>query len=297
MTDPRIDPELLAALIDGRLDERARAEVLRALDEDAELRAMYADAVAIEGELAAADAGRGSKVRPFRRGAAPGSWRRGRVMLLAASLAGIAFLPWAVMRSRGDAGAPYALVRQLGVEAEVPALEDPWTVTRGGPAPMSERGRAVRLGARLVDLELAIAARDSGMLGAVATSVATLANTDPPLTGAPVDLYRRIAAGDAAAVRDRGARREGWEAMSELAGEEATRLGAWLEAARVAVVRRDAEFFRSRVTRRVLDDGAMATDADERAAMEQVRSAAGNGSPDWAALATALEAALKSAGR
>jgi hypothetical protein len=233
-------------------------------------------------------------VRPFRRAAAPSRWRNGRVMLLAASLAGVAFLPWAVARSRGGAVEPYALVRQLDVEGAVARPTDPWAVTRGSGAVMSERGRAVRLGARLVDLELAIAAGDSGMRRSTALSIDTLAHADPPLTGAPAELYQAIAAGD---VADRAARREGWEALSELAGEQATRLGAWLEAARVAAARQDAEFFRSRATRGVLDDAVAAKDEDERTAMVRVRTAVASGSPEWASLATALEEALRVAGR
>lgn len=312
MTDPKIDPEgvtpeRLAALLDGRLDERERAEVLRALGADEELRAIYADAVAIEAELARESAAAttagvattatpaDADVRPFRPAVAPTSWRSGRrMMLLAAGLAGVVLLPWAVARSRGDAVEPYALVEQIDVERSATIPAEPWAVTRGGAAAVSERGRAVRLGARLVDLEVAIAAGDSGMRAAVASSVVRLATMDPPLTGAPVDLYRRIMAGD---VGDRGAREEGWEAMSELAGEEAMRLGAWLEAARVAAARRDAEFFESGATRRVLGSPVSA-DAEERAAMERVRSAvASPDSMDWAGLAAALDEVLRVAGR
>lgn len=304
MTDSKIDPagitpERLAALLDGRLDERERAEVLRALDADPELRAAYADAAAIEGELAAAgaSAGAGADVRAFRHEAAPGRWRSGRVMLLAAGLAGVAFLPWAVARSRGGAVEPYALVRQLDVERRVGLPAEPWAVTRGSGVVMSERGRAVRLGARLVDLELAIAAGDSGMRAAAA-SVEQLAMSEPPLTGAPVDFYRQVAAGDADAARDRGARREGWEALSELAGADAARLGAWLEAARVAAVQRDDEFFRSPATTRLLTEPLLERDAEERRVMQQVRGAVGNGRAiEWAALEQVLTEALQLAGR
>src|SRR4051812_42337416 len=155
MMPSNIDPERLAALLDGRLDERARAEVLRELDADAELRAMHADIVAVEGELAASERG---DVRPFRGEPAPSRWRSGRILLIAASLAGITFLTWDIATSRSDGVEPYALVRQLGIEGPNALPAEPWGVTRGGPTPMSERGRAVRLGARLVDLEVAIAA-------------------------------------------------------------------------------------------------------------------------------------------
>lgn len=302
MTDPTshpagVTPERLAALLDGRLDERERAQVLRAIDEDPELRAAYADAVAVESELAGAATAGGGDVRPFRREVARQQWRSGRALLMAAGLAGILFVPWVMTWSREAVIEPSRLVAQLDVESPVAMPAEPWAVTRGAGAVMSERGRAARLGARLVDLEVAIAARDSGMRVAAAASVVSLATADAPLTGAPVDLYRRIAAGDVAATEDRGARREGWEAMSELAGEEAMRLGAWLEAARVAAVRRDAEFFRSRATGRVLDAAVAATDADERAAMARVRGAVASGIPEWAMLATALEEALRVAGR
>jgi hypothetical protein len=76
------------------------------------------------------------------------------------------------------------------------------------------------------------------------------------------------------------------------------RLGAWLEAARVAASRHDAAFFRSRATGRVLERSTAIVDPEERAAMERVRNAvASEPSPDWAALATALEDALRKGGR
>lgn len=301
MTPSNIDPERLAALLDGRLEASARAEVLRELDADDELRALYADVAAVEGELATTAGVAGADVRPFRREAAPSRWRSGRVMLVAASLVGISLLSWNVATSRSVLE-PYALVRELGVDGPVPLPAEPWAVTRGGEAPMSERGRAVRLGARLVDLEVAFAAGDSVARSAVASSIAVLATTNPPLTGAPVDLYRQIADGDAEAVRDRGARREGWDAMSELAGKEAMQLGAWLEAARVAAARRDEQFFRSRATGRVLRR-AQLTNEEERLAMRRVRGIAlGSAStevsaPTWAELERALGEALASAAR
>src|SRR5690349_7787579 len=205
MTDHKLDAERLAALLDGRLDDHARADALRDLDADDDLRAAYADAVAVERELAES-----AVAAPPFRGAAPTRtrWRTGRTMLIAASLVGVTFLGWRVASSRGDLVEPGRLVRQMGIEAPLPLPEAPWAVTRGAAegAPMSERGRAVRLGARSVDLEVAIAANDSGPRAAAASAVATLAS-NPPMPGVDLEQFRAIANGDARAAQDRGARR------------------------------------------------------------------------------------------
>lgn len=295
MTDPTsnpegVTPERLAALIDGRLDERERAEVLRELAADPELRAIYADAVAVARELEDGTGAAGA-VLPFRRPPRPRWWRNGTI-LAAAGLAAVALVP--VIRWRTDTG-PAQLVASISTEGSIALPPAVWPVVRSTDTPMTAHGRAVRLGARLADLELAIVAHDTGMR-AVAASVAELLVAGPPVTGAPVALYREIASGAPPAALD--ARREAWLTVSELAGEEAARLGAWLEVARVAAARRDMRFFRTRETRRVLGGGAAARDEEERAAIAWVRGAVGeDGAPQWAALEPALEEALRLAGR
>lgn len=288
MSDSRIDAERLAALLDGRLDAREREQVMRELAESDDGRAVLADAAAIARELeqeggtpAMPDAPR-APVLPFRRPEARRSWwSGGRVLLVAAGLAGVALVPRAVTRVGDGTPAAAALVVGLPPGAVPPS---PWPVLRDAAQTtvMSPRGRAVRLGARMLDVHLLAAARDAGAATA-AGDVERLLLANPPLTGAPIDLYRAMAAGspvDAARLD------ASWETIADLAGEEDVRYGAWLEAARVSALRRDVAFFARRESRAML----------ERAELAVVRSAV-DGTPDWSRVGEMLTEVLLTAGR
>ncbi len=174
MTDPKngaerlaspleADAERLAALLDGRLDERRRAEaVARLASSDDEFEA-FVDALAVTRELEAEDAAEG--VTPLRPRVRQRWWRRpgGQWAAIAAVLAGLALLPavWSRGRDPGvdDPQSYAALLESKG--AGLPAGWDPtpWRTTRGAGDPLTPQARAVRLGVHMTDLEAAIAAR------------------------------------------------------------------------------------------------------------------------------------------
>lgn len=305
MKDPMKNAERLAALLDGRLDAHRRDELLTELAASEDDFDAYADAVAITAELE----GAAPEVKPIRTGpevtpiqaepevtqtrvtaevmpidAAP-SRRRGlapRWMAIAAVLAGIALAPWLWTRyagGRGDLVAVEADALPPGWNAS------PWGVTRGANDGLTPEARAVRLGARLVDVELAVRGRDPAT-AQLATETAMLLEGIPDAPAAPAAaIYRQVArrAGEHA-ERLRPLLEQGREVVPQMAGEEGVRLGAWLESARIAAANRDRGFFASRATRsqweRMARDSSL--DPAAQAAAERVQTALGSGAePDW----------------
>ena len=301
MNRPPMDPERLAALLDGRLEGGARDDAmaqLAAADDDA--LGAWADAVAVQRELeaedaAAAPAASAAKVLPFRRRWMP----RGPLLALAAVLAAVAVGVggWWTRgpAGAGDPGRYAALLRQPGLPAGWDAA--PWTATRAVDGPLAPRARAVRIGARITDLEAAAAARDAGGTRQAAADVAALLDS-LPAAGPAASVYDEVGrrAGEPAAalepVLERGRR-----SAARLAGEDGVALGAWAEAARLAAARRDAAFFHARATRKALERAARigVVPPSGDAALVRLRSV--SGAPDWAALQRDATELLAATGR
>jgi hypothetical protein len=311
--------ERLAALLDGRLDAHRRDELLTELAASEDDFDAYADAVAITAELEGAAA----EAPPVRAvsdasptqavpdappihadpgvtpiDAAP-SRRRGiapRWLALAAVLAGVALAPWLLTRFAGERGGLVA------VEARaLPAGWDasPWGVTRGAGDGLTDDARAVRLGARLVDVELAVRGRDPAT-AQLATETAILLEQIPAASPA-AGIYRQLAgrAGEPA-ERLEPLLAQGRELVPQMADEERVKLGAWLESARIAAATRDREFFASRTNRsrlkRMAGDAGLPPSA--RSAAERIRIALeASSDQDWGLLERELVALLRSLGR
>lgn len=319
MKDPRTDDERLSALLDGRLEEQPRQEMLAHLaasDDDYEV---FADTASILRELEAEDAARrgaappreeeadstvSTPVIPIDRGRRRRWGAAARWGALAAVLAAVAL--FGVLSSRsGDAaaGSPVSLAARLERAGEgLPegwTRRPPWSATRGDGAPGAlspgeREARAARAGALMVDLAVAVRARDAVSTRTLAEQVRS--RFAPRLTGAD-NPFRRITerAGappdSLAGLLDEA---NGW--LAERWGREPLRLGAWTEAARLAAERRDAAFFRDDTSGDVLDraERLAGTDPGGRLAVERVRAAlAGEGPPDWGALSPALDTLLR----
>lgn len=287
-----IDPERIAALLDGRLSEAERAELLARLDASPEAFEAYADAVATTRELerdgvipaaafTASRASRGSP-RPWLSG-------NGRWMALAATvLVAIAVgLLWP-----GRRGAMLANPR-LVVAALAPSAATmdsiwrrvPWSEVRGDADLLSPRARAVRIGARIADFELLARLGDTAAAPA-AMQIAALLDDVP--AGAPAAANYRSLAADSA-TRTTQALTAAASFAEQVAGARDVRLGAWLEAARIAATEQDADFLSSvdsrqalRALDRVVDGEAAATLADLRRAIES------SPAPDWATVQVSL---------
>ena len=317
MTDPMKNAERLAALLDGRLDAHRRNELLAELAASEDDFDAYADAVAITAELEGAAPGvtpipvapevtpihdapeetsthAAPEVTPIQN--AP-SRRRGlspRWLAIAAVLAGIALAPWLWTRFAADRGL-------VAVEADaLPAGWDasPWGTTRGAGDGLTNDARAVRLGVRLVDLELAVRGRDPAT-AQLATETAML--LEGLSAAAPSGIYHKVArrAGEPP-ERLEPLLDEGRKLVPQMAGEEQVKLGAWIESARIAAANRDEGFFGSRATRSQLERMARdpSLDPGARSGAERIRTAVETASAqDWGLLERELAGLLRSLGR
>jgi hypothetical protein len=298
------DPERLGALIDGRLAPRERRELLARLGASDEGLEVFADALAVTDELEREDrlaagepAADEARVIPFRRPARRVGWLSGPRLALAASLAAVAVgvTAWGLGRGRGvedDPGRYAALLARPGLPAGWNGT--PWTAARAAGETMEPRARAVRIGARLTDLEAAAAAGDSLAARRAAADVGAL--LEPlPAAGPAMAVFATLAgrAGEPAAERADGRR-----TAARLAGEAGVALGAWAEAARLAAARRDEAFFRARATRDALAHAAgdATLPAEARGAAGQMRAALAAGAWDWGALAAGAARILAAAG-
>lgn len=291
VSEPRLDPQELAALLDGRLDAARRAELLAQIADSDEAAEVLADAAALAGGAARSEtptgAGRGL----------PGSVVA-RVLLAAAVLA-VLLVPAVIVRTRtGGGDGPSRYVTLLGSAATLPAAWNgaPWPRSRGA-APRADRGAmAVRLGARLVDLELALRAGD-GRAAGLATEAAAMLEPVPAAQPTAA-LFRAVARQADAPDVDRASLlrtlRRGSASARDLVGAEAVGLGGWVEAARVAAARHDAGFLRSGASRAALRRAAALARAESaRGGLEDVRRLIGGRGPlPWTALSDALDRLL-----
>lgn len=324
----QIDPERLGALLDRRLTGRERAELLAQLAAGEGLE-VFADALAVTDELEREDAQRidaarpvdasvatpedarvipvatapamaeEARVIPFRAPERRRAWLAGPRLALAATVAAVAIgvTAWGLSRRGADSDDPgryAAILARPGLPAGWDAA--PWTAVRAPDATLDPRTRAVRLGARLTDLQAAVEARDAAGTGQAAADVRVL--MDPlPAAGPVVAIYREVEgrAGEPAEALEPALAR-GRQSAARLAGEEAVALGAWAEAARLAAARHDAAFFRARATRDALDR-ATRVDGLPTAAREALdRLRASSDPPDWTALQRDATTLLAAAG-
>ncbi|HTA73846.1 MAG TPA: hypothetical protein VK733_06220 [Gemmatimonadaceae bacterium] len=228
MTDPMDDAERIAALLDGSLDARQRAEVLARLGQSQHALEAFVDAAAVLRETEGP-----ASVRPRR-------WRTiATPLALAAGIAIVAVLVPAIGRQRAPLG-PDEPERFVALLSSSPVVfprdwnGTPWTTTRGALEPLSDTARAIRIGARLTDLALATTSGDSAMY-VIAGNVAML--LDPIPASAP--LASRYRAATRPGEIPRGA------SAAQMAGQQMVDLGAWIEAARFAAMRGDSTFFQS----------------------------------------------------
>jgi hypothetical protein len=166
--DDMIPAEKLAAFIDGRLDETERAEVMAVLARSEDAREILADAVSVlhpdsEGDTAAPDV----------RVALP-RIRRLKWSAPLAAAAAIAVVTLGLLRDGGDPGADMvaAVAAAPAVLPEAWAADPGWTLMRGDP---DETGPTLfRIGVRLVDLRVALAAGDQANRDRIASELANL---------------------------------------------------------------------------------------------------------------------------
>ncbi len=223
------------------------------------------------------------------------TWRRppARWLALAAVLAGVLLIPLALSRfgGRDSSGDFTALLaeRQAGLPA---GWEPAWGRTRGAGSDAADNARAARLGALHTQLEVAFAGRQTSKAREISGQIATA--LEYVTAGGTVSPIYRDTTGALA-----GQLAEAREGVAMLVGEDYFALGAWAEAARIAARQRDAEFFRARASRRMLDRAATVPSPEDatRAAVEKIRAALAPDQPDWAELETQTDHLLASLAR
>jgi hypothetical protein len=170
--------------------------------------------------------------------------------------------------------------------------EHPWTEFPVSDQPLSRRGRAVRMGALIVELE-ALAAGGDSTAARVAGQVSKLADEDSSARTVG-SAYRALA--DVEAVADRAKRAEAARVAELIAGStDDVRLGAWLEAARIAAARSDTAFFSAHDTWLALwfARGAAGEDANTRASVSVLSAFVAEPRRDSRRIFVALDALLR----
>lgn len=237
MSEQRIDPERLAALMDGRVDDAERAALIARLASDPELLAIYADAVAASAEATAPALTVSTATAPRRRSAV-------RWIALAAGVVLLVGIPAILRRSAsetstfGDPAQFVALLspRDRGLPSDWNGT--PWSATRSISIVASPSARAVRVGARIVDLELSSRRPDSAA-ALIAGDLAALVGDMPG--AAPIAVtYLKLASGQTVDSATLTATRAATAALVGAAGVD---LGAWVESARIAAAAGDTAFF------------------------------------------------------
>jgi hypothetical protein len=240
--DP-IDPETLAAFLEGRLDTREHGEVLERIARDPDAYELFVDAAAIERELGAATAGGGSRREKFRsvRGRSP--WRFALPLAAAAGIVAL-FLGRALHRSvrtpllLADASTLLAPSGASTLESALGATwaEPAWTGTRGSVSALSPAQRAFRLGSRLAVFGLAVDAADT--VAARHATVESRALLEDVQGGPPIAARLDNIS---AQVRSGGRSGDAAQALNEVASDLRAlvpdvwlRTGAWLAQARLA---------------------------------------------------------------
>lgn len=268
MNAPHIDPELLAAVLDGTATPDEREQVLRLIAGSREAYAEFREATAIReglhedvarGEVSAvgnpatdlAESPSGSGT-PSRAGK-----NRFRYLFPVAMLAaaGVAIVVVSRQKSGGaersvveiaqamrveGASGSGSLARTLGADWDVPG----WTVTRGVEAQLPTSARAFRAGVRLGQLEISVSASDTVAVSNAARELQSLLRD---VSGsAPVFAQLDVMVNQQHVLDTVGSRAALASQIKDLIGEAAWfEFGVWIAAAQTAARNGNAVFFQA----------------------------------------------------
>ena len=239
LTNDRVDDDVLAAFIDGVLPAAERARAMRALAADPAQYAAFLEAAQI------ADILRGNETL---RAATP---QRGRIarlpfafVLPVLAAAGIALtlslLPSKAASDAVDLMQATTLLAVRGdsaTQTQLPAGWDDagWSVTRGGSAAPESDATALRVGARIAQLEFAVASGDSAAVGRITRELIVLISAFDGAGPVSAQLQRGV-------VRNKAERALAARQLRTLSlAPAAFDAGVWLATARFAAItgRRD----------------------------------------------------------
>lgn len=287
MTGPGLDPERIAALIDGRLPPDERERVLAQIDASPELREAWADA------LSALGVNTPMPVRAVSRKQLLPALRAPQWIGLAAAAVFVVVVTPVVIRQVSARNLPDIgnTVAHLGVRDDsISAFLPPvWSTTRGSVTDgRAARARAVRLGAELVTLELRV--QQAWPWSDQALGIAALLETWPG-GGIAATAFRDMAGGSGTPAMV--VRQDAAHLAEQVAGTQAVRLGAWLQSARIAAATKDSTFFDATSLRAARRSAAQVGRGDStRVAADAVAASLAQEPRDWAAVQRAIEALL-----
>ncbi|HUQ80431.1 MAG TPA: hypothetical protein VM076_04815 [Gemmatimonadaceae bacterium] len=252
-----IDPELLAAFLDGTATPQERQDVLRIIATSETAYRQFSEASAVQQALTetAADKPAASSAPLERPNVAAGSPRRRswlRYVVPTALAAGVAIAMLGRSRGFGDTDDVVQLVQAtsltntsgsgaLGQTLGPAWNQPPWSATRGADGGADSRTSAFRSGVRYAEFELAARAADSTAVVQAAEAIDQLASA---MEGAAplAATFRSLAVAPdfGTASRRAAAARQ----LRELVGAgDWFDLGAWTETARLAIAARQVGFF------------------------------------------------------
>jgi len=272
--DTKLDVELLAAFIDGRLSGEERARAVKMLADSDEALELFASTLR---EQQASDVKSDVKVVPI---ATARRWRQWRVMLPVAAAAAIAVVMVPRMMGPGKSG---ALANQYAMELTqdprfAGALRDGWeargwsvnrgaretpgTSRAGSPA---ESKLAFRLGVRTLDLQVALRRGDTALAGRLTSEILeTLGGVvfSDPVAANYTELKSRLSTDPVARSIERASSAE--RDLSDLVGSPSFAFGQWVAAADLAAQAHDRTFFESKHGARFIEStmpaGSLVTD-------------------------------------
>jgi hypothetical protein len=316
-----MDHNDLAQFLDRRLSEEEHGRALAHLadsDDDAELLGDAAyllrdlegqDGVTVDEDEDGghphtddADTGTDPKVVPLRPPSTARTHPRrlpARWLALAAVLAGVLLVPLALSRSGSRQPGDFASLlasRDAGLPDTSWLGRPRWGITRGGETVATDNGLAARLGALQVDLEVAAAAGQTEDTRLIVDDIAKRLDNVAG-SGAVVAAYKDIGRrADEPAEALAAPLADARENLALFMNEDYFNLGAWAEAASIAVRRRDAAFFHAGASREMLDRWASLPSLDDktRATVEAIRAATKVDPLNWTLLETQTGTLLRS---
>jgi hypothetical protein len=294
-----VDLELIGALLDGRLTGAERERAIKLLGESEAAFEVYTDALRARADLEKDEKDEeddedeqkeDNPVIPFDK------WRSRKAFAwpaigsaAAAAVVMIALIPsLRARRDRNDLNAPasqitVALARRPDLGRTLMGQWDQrtWSVTRGGSSQLVDSTVSFRLGVRVVDLNLAIAAGDTvragRLTGEIIESLDQLQLSDA-VKADYAGLRAELAAG-AAKTRLTEVASQAETGLAELAWPFWFGFGRWVGGGELAARTRTADFFDESLTKRFLTLAAerrelSPSDAD---LLGQIAVLAGNG--------------------
>ena len=251
MRNDPVDPETLAALLDGKLSSEERARVLARLAKSEREYEDLLETAAIVGELNANPSFESAATIPpvalVRDSLVPPSTRRRSWLrpalvgpiIVAASLALVV-----VLRTKTDSGPDASLFAVIESAAGTERVPADWPRTRGTSDNIAPEALSFRLGAMFADLDLAIAGKDSASMRVISSDLADLAATIPSAASTVVRARALAAGGLSGPMTSADERRKLADNLRTLNAKAAWfDLGAWAQAARHAAHAGRAEFF------------------------------------------------------